>query len=215
MECKTIKRVKKNGTPIIVNKKKYETLYDAQVAANNINAKPNIYIKRVVYQCSQCEYFHVGSSTEMLDNKKKITKPQWVGPRSIRLNVVGTIDLSQFDKLKEPVVKGLEKIYPSAIKKIKIRKENVIADKQLQAESKKKIKKLKRDVGQVKHGSLIWRFYSKKKVVKIITPEGLIKMPKLSNILKDAPIDVINNPLVSKRGWITEYIHKTYIQQMQ
>lgn len=180
MECKTIKRVKKDGKPIIVNKKKYKTLYDAQIAANSINIKPKIYIKRVVYQCTQCEFFHVGTSSEMLDNKK-MEKPKWYGPRSIRVNVIGTIDLSQFDK------KGLS-TDPSIILQrktirekndilLKNKKENRLLKRQKQREKilKNKDKPIVGDFKNIK-------YYMKLKTVKLILTNGDIKFIKFSKI---------------------------------
>lgn len=93
MECKTIKSFSKKNKPIFDWKVKHETLQEAQKEADRINAKKDIFIKRVSYECSKCGFFHVGTSFEMLENKK--LSMGWLNkiPR-----LVDKIDLSQFDK---------------------------------------------------------------------------------------------------------------------
>ena len=92
MECKTIKYVKKDGTPVIVNKVKYKTITDANKHVESINQNKKVYIKRKSYKCSKCGFYHVGSTKEMLD--KPLPKLKWMGPRHIKFNIIGNIDLS-------------------------------------------------------------------------------------------------------------------------
>src|SRR5690348_7802583 len=93
MECKTIKSFKENGKPNFVLKVKHDNIFSAQKEADRFNNLPKNVIKRVAYQCSVCGSYHVGTSTEMLENKK--AKGGWIGRF---MKVVGEIDLAQFVK---------------------------------------------------------------------------------------------------------------------
>lgn len=110
MECKTIKFVKKNGEPVIVNKVKYPNFFEAEAQANGINTKEKIYTKRVAYHCTICGYYHVGTSIESLNKPKpKDKKLKLIG--GIKMpKVVGAIDLSLFHN-PQRVKKVMNSVY--------------------------------------------------------------------------------------------------------
>lgn len=95
MECKTIIEYNNKGQPVWKDKVKHPTLRDAQYAANLINKRKNIFIKREAYECKKCEKFHVGTTTEMLLNKKVPRVRQWIGRN---MKVVGFVNLSNYTK---------------------------------------------------------------------------------------------------------------------
>lgn len=164
MECLTISSFTKKGKAIKKPKKKHETFYAANIEAFRINSKKNIFIKRVAYECGNCGKFHVGTTFEMLNNKK--AKTGKYGLQSVRLKIIGTVDLSLFSK-KDKGTKIKEEV-----------KEKINTSKNIKAKKSTK----KQLIGQVVVNTLTYRYYVKIKVVKIITPEGTVRMIKFKNI---------------------------------
>lgn len=89
-ECKTVKRYRKNGTAVMVDKYKHNTILFAEREARRINNMPKNYIKRVAYQCSKCGFYHVGTTLEMIANKKAPVKH--LGVKVMR--IAGFVDLT-------------------------------------------------------------------------------------------------------------------------
>ena len=191
MECKTIDTFDENGVAITKPKLRHSTMDAAQTAANIINNKKNIFIKRVAYHCNECDGYHVGTTFEMLENKK-ISKKKMNEFLPVRLKIVGSVDLSQFEKKPND-----SKLFITA----EIKKENELHLSRSKSERKRFIH------GKLYINGLIWRFYVKEKIVKVITPEGLIKMPKLHNFYTEKD-GVINATISSNK--IRRYLEQKY-----
>jgi hypothetical protein len=157
MECLTISGYKKNGEAVMKEKIKHETFALANIEANRMNSKKNIFIKRVPYKCSLCQKYHVGTTFEMLKNKQIETKH--LGVRMIRLNVKGFIDKSLL--LKKQKMPSLHK-----------------------RERKLKTIKLIKTKGSFYFNGGVWNYEIRKKTVKIIFPNGIIKIPKIEKEFK-------------------------------
>jgi len=95
MQCKTIIEYNNKGKPVWKDKVKHPSLETARQQAHKINRKKEIFIKREAYQCKKCGMFHVGTTTEMLLNKKVPKVRQWIGRE---MKVVGFVNLSNYTK---------------------------------------------------------------------------------------------------------------------
>ncbi len=157
MKCKTVKYVKKDGVPVIVNKKKYQTLVEAECNARLINNKAKTLTKRVSYKCPECSFFHVGTSLKSL-NKPVKTKPRLFGGSFKLPKIVGLIDLSIFNKVAKP-------------KEVPVIKTPV---------QKKTI-----GIGGLYINGLVWKYEVKLKIVKIFSPSGQIYKPTMVKIFGD------------------------------
>lgn len=187
MMCTTIKKygVKKDGSkgnPIIGNKIRYETLEEAQAEAERQNAHPKVFIKREAYKCKKCKKYHVGKTYDMIEGK--VAKPKVDKFRSLNLKVVGKIDLSQFEtkpRVKESKIG--KQVHMASLKEIcpDILKSHKTLRKELRLNVKNGI------VGGIKIEGELWKYYTKDKTVKIITPNGrirFIKQDKLSDMVQ-------------------------------
>jgi hypothetical protein len=96
MKCKTIVGYDENLKPILKPKVKHELFCDADLEAKRQNEKSNVFIKRVAYLCSLCGTYHVGTTYEMLENKKYSVKHKGVKV----MRVSGNIDLEKIPKRK-------------------------------------------------------------------------------------------------------------------
>lgn len=179
MECKTISRRKKKKDQI-VSKFKHETFAAANIEAFRINAMKNVFIKRMAYKCTQCGMFHVGTTQEMLKNKE-LPKPTWMGVR--HLKVVGNIDLNQFTKA-EKYVNPIVKAKNEAKLEAKMLKEKEVKNVVLTTPSKNKSKLRNKPIVGELYFETIGRlkFFSKKKTVKVITPDGKNRFIKYAKI---------------------------------
>lgn len=95
MQCKTIIEYNNKGKPVWKDKVKHASLEIARRQAYKINKRKDIFIKRDAYQCKKCGMFHVGTTTEMLLNKKIPKVRQWIGRE---MKVVGFVDLQGYTK---------------------------------------------------------------------------------------------------------------------
>jgi len=95
MECKTINHVNKGGKAILRNKKKYNNFSDAQKDADRINEQECAYSRRVVYKCTQCNFYHVGTSEASLN--KPVPKKIGVINTSRAPKVVGFMNLKDLE----------------------------------------------------------------------------------------------------------------------
>lgn len=157
MKCKTVKYVKKNGTPVIVDKQKYLSLTEADTNASVINSKDKTLTKRVSYKCSECSFYHVGTSLKSL-NKPAPTKPRFFGGTFRLPKIVGLIDLSIFKPSLKPQVP-------------------VVVEEPI-------LKKMAGN-GTLYVGGLVWKYEVKLKIVKIFSPSGQINKPSIIKIFGD------------------------------
>ena len=70
MKCKKIKYYK-DGEPIYVPKKAYDTLDEAIVAAKHMNARRETIHKLTSYKCDECFKYHIGKSKYILKDKDR------------------------------------------------------------------------------------------------------------------------------------------------
>lgn len=194
MQCKTIKSFNAKGKPKFGFKVKHKLFSEAQKAADLFNVKNEILIKRVAYKCNVCGFYHVGTSTEMLENKPKDNVIKSKGKTTMK--VVGFVNIDSIQEKEK-----------NRVESIKIKKKEKILEIKKVKEEIKAIKKKSRLVGTLVIKENIWRFYIKIKVVKIITPEGKVKLPKIKNISPNGHaipnrnhiLDFINNNLLNSK----------------
>lgn len=172
MECVTVSRYKKNGDAVLKNKKQHETFAAANVEANRINSKKTIFIKREAYKCNLCGKFHVGTTFEMLKNKE--IKRKHLGVKMVRLKVLGEIDKSLLVKRR-----------PS--------------ENQPKVKKKKVVKPIQTKNTTYLVGG-IWKYEIRKKTVKITSPNGTVKIPKIER-------DFDSNATIET---VKTYIRKNY-----
>ncbi len=72
MKCQKIESYDENFNPIYKDKKKFETLEDAILAAKKVNSKEHIINKVVSYKCDFCHKFHIGRNGKELKEKDRI-----------------------------------------------------------------------------------------------------------------------------------------------
>ena len=205
MQCTTIKGYNGNE-PIMGPKVKFASLAKANIKLAKINRDPKNFIKRVVYKCEECGFYHIGKTLEML--KKKVPKRKQFLLTGMK--VVGQVDLSQFDHLSTEAVAERKRLKIENLKKQKDKERErrklfqqgheVFVErnkaKELREFRMAKITKLKSTPSKLighfstKYG--VWMYFVKKKIVKIITTEGKVRHVKLSDIFSSDTIDSYN-----------------------
>lgn len=114
--CQTLVRIESNGTKIIRDKKRFDTLDEAIEACKKLNAMPHRINKIVSYKCKYCCKYHTGRNGKSITNKyrdklqveKYLPTPEETEEIKTRIrvsdiehanfNIVGKIDLSKVPK---------------------------------------------------------------------------------------------------------------------
>lgn len=104
--CQT-ERVQEDGTTVIVDKVKFNTLDEAIIEAKKQNLMPQKLEKVVSYKCRFCHKYHIGRNgtliTEKYRDKLKAEKREENKKlfdeklKNAELKTVGKVDLSKFD----------------------------------------------------------------------------------------------------------------------
>lgn len=196
MECTTIKGYNGN-VPIMGPKVKFASLAKANLKLAKINKDPKNHIKRVVYQCSECGFYHIGKTLEMLNREAPKRKRFLL----TGMKVVGQVDLSQFNNVNLEEIAERKRLKKEMIQakrnKAKANRNNKIdKSKEIREFRQAKIKKLKstpsKFVGHFSTKYGLWMYFVKNKIVKVMTTEGSIKHVKLNNIFSDELIESFN-----------------------
>lgn len=106
MECKTISHINKDNKAVLKNKKKYKTFEDAKKDADILNQLDCVHSKKVVYKCSICDNYHIGTSEISLN--KEVNVKKFYG-KMLTPKIVGKIDLNIFPQ-KDTTSKTLKRL---------------------------------------------------------------------------------------------------------
>lgn len=211
MQCTTIKGYDGN-IPIMGPKVKFKTLEKANIKLAKINKDPKNHIKRVVYQCEECGFYHIGKSLEMLN--RKIPKRKRFLVTGMKL--VGQVDLAPFKRLtieeKKEIKRKKHEEYKTNLAKIE-QERRELRDKQ-RAIMKEENTMVATSRG-IKSGKIcgsvltksfgFWKYYVKLKIVKIITSNGEVRHLKL---LKVWPKHIV------EEYQLTGNVHRRYRSSM-
>ena len=114
--CQTLVRTEEDGTKVLRDKKKFESLEDAVAECKKLNVQPHRISKLVSYKCKHCHQYHIGRNGKTIKDKyrDKLAKeiyeptPEEIEERKRRVRaseienanfkVVGKIDLSKIPK---------------------------------------------------------------------------------------------------------------------
>ena len=176
MECKTIKSFNKRNKPIFEHKIKHSTFEIAQNEANRINNLKKTFIKRVIYKCSKCDNFHVGTSFEMLENNNVSRGWHQKLPK-----VVGNIDLAQFEKKIK-------------VKIISPPKNTILKSGLIITPHIKKLKDSKFSASLWVDGNR-YEYQVKEKSIKLILPLEIVKLIRFNRILKQDDMLLTSNKI--------------------
>jgi hypothetical protein len=102
--CQTIV-TKKNGEEFLKDKKKFRSEPMAQRECNELNAKMAATEMLNVYQCEECNQWHLGRNGQLLTTNKK----RALIKENFKVTVVGFVDLTKFDKKGRNIKKVKEK----------------------------------------------------------------------------------------------------------
>jgi len=118
-QCKT-ERTQEDGSIIVVDKVKFNTLKEAIAEAKKQNAMPGKEYKLVSYKCNVCHKYHIGRNGTLITDKyrSKLKEEKQEERRKIfdenlknaELKIVGTVDLSKFDVTVKIRKNGTKKI---------------------------------------------------------------------------------------------------------
>ena len=90
MICNTLVRTELNGTKVYKDKKAFDTLDAAILAAKKQNAHEKTIQKVEAYKCTYCHKYHIGRNGKMVTEKEKTKYRRDLG---IGIKVLGKIDL--------------------------------------------------------------------------------------------------------------------------
>ena len=90
MICNTLVRTDPNGIKVYKEKKPYNTLDEAILAAKKQNAKETTIEKLEAYKCTYCYKYHIGRNGKTVTDKERAKYRQELG---ISVKVLGKINL--------------------------------------------------------------------------------------------------------------------------